>query len=481
MEMSVVTTLHGRVRGHSVHPEVRGFFGIPYAATPVGHLRWRPPEQPASWPGIREAGTFGPDPIQPAGLRVSRAPAQSEDCLYLNIWAPRQWRAGGWPVMVWSCGGAFTTGGGAFVEEDPAKLAAKGAVVVSFNIRLNILGFFAHAALSAESPHGASGNYGLMDQAAALRWVRQNISAFNGDSSRITFFGESAGATCGLLLLASAQVKRPYDRAILMSPGSFSALLPLEEAEQHGAALGATVEEMRAIPAAQLLAKLSSLPRVPPSLWLARPLRPIADGWFLTTQEPLSAGNFDAVPAIIGTNEDEGRFFAPRMGIRTVEDYKGFVRSIFGPRTEAALARYPVSRDGDVPAMFAALYADRGFNYPIDRLVHAFARSGTDLYRYVYTYRHGDRDQPPTHSEEIGVLMDTLPHVKKSDAVMADMMARYWLAFAGKGNPNGPGLAAWPRYDESSTQHLRLDLPVGIEKGWRSGHIDFVSENKSDL
>ncbi|MFV3077716.1 carboxylesterase/lipase family protein [Niveispirillum fermenti] len=480
MEMSVVTTGQGRVRGHAVHPEVRGFFGIPYAAAPVGRLRWRPPEPPAAWAGIREADRFGPDPIQPAGLRVSRAPARSEDCLYLNIWAPRQWRAGGWPVMVWSCGGAFTTGGGAFVEEDPARLAAKGAVVVSFNIRLNILGFFAHAALSAESPHGASGNYGLMDQAAALRWVRENIAAFNGDSGRITFFGESAGATCGLLLLASPLVKRPYDRAILMSPGSFSTLLQLEEAERHGAALGATVEAMRAIPAEQLLAKITSLPPVRPSLWLARPLRPIMDGWFLTTQEPLSAGNFDAVPAIIGTNEDEGRFFAPRMGVRTVEDYKGFVRSIFGPATGAALAHYPVSGDGDVPAMFAAIFADRGFNLPIDGLARAFARGGADLYRYVYTYRQGDRNQPPTHAEEIGVLMDTLPHVRPGDAVMADMMARYWLSFAEKGNPNGSGQATWPGYTEGDGLYLRLDLPVTTGKDWRAPHLDFMAAHSSD-
>jgi para-nitrobenzyl esterase len=480
MDQPVSITEYGHVRGVAVTPHVSGFFGIPYAAPPVGGLRWRPTARPDAWSGVREAAEFGPDPIQPKGMRTSRAPCSSEDCLYLNIWAPQESRQGGWPVLIWSCGGAFTTGGGAFAEEDPANLAARGAVVVSFNIRLNIFGFFAHPALSAESPHGSSGNYGLLDQAAAFAWIRANIGAFGGDSDRLTFFGESAGATISTLLLSSPLVHKPYDRTILMSPGSFSALLPLAEAERHGAALGDTAEEMRAIPADELLQRAASLPAVRPSLWLARPLRPIVDGWVIRSDAPLTAGHFDAVPAIIGTNEDEGRFFGPRMGITTVTQYQEFVRSIFGDQAERALDHYRVASDQDVPDMFAAVYADRGFNYPIDNLARAFVQSGVDVYRYVYAYRQGRTTLPPTHSEQTGVLMDNLPHAGPSDGEMADILARYWLTFAETGHPDVPGLPEWPIFSESANAHLKLDLPPSTGAHWRTDHIAFVGANRAD-
>ncbi|QEH78684.1 carboxylesterase family protein [Sphingomonas sp. C8-2] len=479
MEAPVVSTVHGRVRGLSVSADIWGYHGIPYAAPPVGPLRWRPPQPAAGWTGIREGVAFGPDPIQPPGARTSRAPGMAEDCLYLNVWAPKEHRAGGWPVLIWSCGGAFTTGGGAFAEEDPARLAAKGAVVVSFNVRLNIFGFLAHPALSAESPQGSSGNYGLMDQAAAFRWIRENIEAFNGDSRRMTFFGESAGATMALLLLASPLLDRPYDRAIFQSPGSFGDLLPLAAAEEHGAALGGSVEEMRAIPADELLDRLKRLPAVRPSLWLARPIRPIADGWLIRSTMPF-AEDFDAVPAIIGVNEDEGAFFGPRMGVRTLDDYRAFVSGIFGENSEEALAYYPATDEGQVGAMFAAVYGDRGFLYPIDRLARAFVRQGADVHRYVYAYRHGETRRPPTHSDEIGVLMDRLPHVRPQDADMADILARSWIAFAETGDPNCHGLPDWPRYDPATDRYLRLDVPPSVGAGWRADAIDFVARKSVD-
>lgn len=479
MDRPIVTIEQGQLRGVDVTPETCGYFGIPYAAPPVGPLRWSPPAALAGWDGIRDAAAFGPDPIQPAGMRVSRAPGMSEDCLYLNVWAPKEKREGGWPVLIWSCGGAFTIGGGAFVEEDPARLAAMGAVVVSFNVRLNIFGFFAHPALSAESPHGSSGNYGLLDQAAAFAWIRRNIAAFGGDDHKLTFFGESAGATLAALLLASPVIERPFDRAILMSPGSFSALLPLEEAEQHGAALGDSVEAIRAIPAEELLDRARALPAVRPSLWLARPLRPIADGWVIRSTAPLTPGNFAAVPAIIGTNEDEGRFFGPRMGIRTIDDYRGFLGDVFGDRAGQALNHYPVATEDDVAEMFAAVYSDRGFNYPIDGLLHAFAASGVDLYRYVYSYRPGDSGRPPTHSEQTAVLLGTLPQPTPADDEMTELMARYWLAFADRGDPNADGLEPWSRYSAGEERLLRLDLPPSTGSHWRAEHVGFVAANKA--
>ena len=475
----IAETGHGRLRGISAASDVWAYLGIPYAAPPTGRLRWRLPEPPRPWSGIRDAAAFGADPVQPPGLRASRAPGMAEDCLYLNVWAPKERREGGWPVLVWSCGGAFTTGSGAFAEDDPARLAARGAVVVSFNIRLNIFGFLAHPALSAESPHGASGNYGILDQAAALAWVRENIAQFGGDAGRITFFGQSAGAAVGALLLASPLVDKPYDRAILQSPGSFSALLPLEAAERHGAALGASAEEIRAIPADQLLDRLRQLPAVRPSLWLARPIRPIADGWVITTESPFAPGNFKAVSAIIGTNEDEGRFFAARMGVNSVADYRAFVSRIFGGNTDAALAHYPVADEAQVPEMFAQVCSDRAINHPVAELVDAFSRSGAAVHRYVYAYR-GDADRPPTHADEAAVLFDTLPHRRPADAEMAGIMARYWLAFAESGEPNGAGLAEWPAHEPDEEPFLRLDVPPSRGSHWRSDHIRFVATHKAD-
>jgi len=481
--MTAATTVceSGQVCGISVGTDVSAFLGLPYAAPPVGSLRWRPPEKPASWSGVREANSFGPDPIQPAGLRTSRAPGMSEDCLYLNVWMPRQRQEGGWPVMVWSCGGAFTMGSGAFVEEDPAKLAARGAVIVTFNIRLNIFGFLAHPALSAESPHASSGNYGLLDQAEAFAWIRRNIASFGGDPDRVTFFGQSAGATVGMLLLSSPMITRlPYDRAIFQSPGSFSALLPLEEAEQHGAPLGDTTEEIRSVDADQLLGRARQLPAVQPSLWLARPLRPIADGWVIPSTEPMTSGHFRPVPAIIGINEDEGAFFGPRMNVRTTDDYVRFVTGIFGDDSIEALERYPVASDEDVPAMFSAVYGDRGFTYPIDELARAFVGGGADVYRYVYAYRHGAIGRAPTHSEEIGVLLDNMPHTQPEDAAMAEQMANYWLAFAEAGDPNHAGAVNWPRLDTATGQYLRLDCPLTQGAHWRSEFARFVAENRAD-
>jgi para-nitrobenzyl esterase len=371
-------------------------------------------------------------------------------------------------------------GSGAFVEEDPAKLAARGAVVVTFNIRLNIFGFLAHPALSAESPHASSGNYGLLDQAAAFAWVRRNIESFGGDPDRVTFFGQSAGATLGMLLLSSPIVDRPYDRAIFQSPGSFSALLPLEEAERHGAPLGATADEIRSIEAGQLLDRAKQLPAVPPSLWLARPLRPIADGWVIPSTEPMASGHFPPLPAIIGINEDEGSFFGPRMNVRTTDDFVRFLTRIFGENSTSALERYPVKSDEDVPAMFSAVYGDRGFTYPIEALARAFVDGGADIYRYVYTYRHGALGRPPTHADEIGVLLDNLPHMRAEDAAMAEQMASYWLAFAATGDPNHAGATEWPRLDDATDRILRLDCPPALESRWRSEFARFVAENRVD-
>jgi para-nitrobenzyl esterase len=476
----VVSTLGGKLVGTDRGGATFAYLGIPYAAPPVGDLRWRPPADAQAWSGVHDARRFGPDPVQPAGLRTSRAPAQAEDCLYLNIWTPKERLTGGWPVMVWLCGGGFTTGSGAFAEEDPANLAARGAVVVTVNIRLNVFGFLAHRGLTDESPHGASGNYGLLDLALALRWVRANIDEFGGDSARITFFGESAGATVGLLQMVSPTSHPPYDRAILQSPGSFDSLLPLEQAEQHGAELGKSVEDLRRLSTAEIVLRTMRLAPVSPKLWLARPLRPIVDGWFIKEADPIGGPNLQAVPTIVGTNEDEGAFFVRRTGVETLEDLERMIGEVFGPAAGAGFERYGTHIPSQVPDKVAELYGDRGINFPVARLADRLAAAGAPVYRYVYRYRHGATGRPPTHGDENAVLMDLLPHERPEDADMAAMMARLWLSFATTGRPSDSALPAWPPHERTAAHFLRLDAPSTPGRDWRAEQMAFVGRYHSD-
>lgn len=474
--MPLIETCHGKLRGRRLGEGVRGFFGIPYAAPPVGSLRWRPPEPPASWLGERDAEDFGNDAIQGQGKRVSRAPGMSEDCLYLNIWAPEEQKAGGWPVIFWSGGGGFNTGGGAFESEDLSRLASRGAVLVSFNYRLGIFGFLAHPALSEESPHDSSGNYGLLDHIAALRWVRENIAQFGGDASRITYVSESSGSAAGALMLTSDLGHNIFDRAVLQSPGSYSPLLPLEDAERAGAPLGETAEEIRAIPAEDLPKKAKLLAAAgPTNLSVARPMRPIVDGWVIKDDQAFMSGDFEAVPLIIGSNEDEGRFFTRRMMISTVDAYRTYLEDSFGKNFEEALKHYPAASDADVAAALSEAYGDISINHPVERLACAFAQKQPAVYRYVYAYRPGGTTEAPTHSEEADTLLDTRPHETPADAEMAAVMGKYWLQFAESADPNTPDLPNWPRFDAASRQYMKLDQPLSVGSAWRAEKTEFVA------
>lgn len=474
--MPIVSTGAGTLRGIRLSGDVVGFRGIPYAGVPVGPLRWRPPAPAEPWSGVRDAGSFGADAVQVAGVRTSRAPGMSEDCLFLNVWVPEERRAGGWPVIVWSGGGAFNTGGGAFAVEDLTRLAGRGAVVVSFNYRLGIFGFLAHSALTAESPTGSSGNYGLMDHVAALRWVRDNIAAFGGDNRRITYMAESSGAAAGLLMLSAPREPKLFDRAVFLSPGSISPLLPLAEAERSAAALDGTAEELRAIPAEDLLAKAKLLAAPPSNLSVARPLRPIVDGWLITTDQAYATDAFDPVPIIIGTNEDEGRFFTRRMAVSSRDDYSRYLATTFGARAAEAAELYPATSDGDVAISFASAYGDVSINHPVDRLAHAFARRQPRTFRFVYTYRHGDTAEPPTHSEEAETFLDNRPHVRPADAQMAEAIGRYLVAFAEEGDPVTAGLPEWPRFEKEAEAYARLDLPFSTGTRWRARQMAFLSD-----
>lgn len=473
--MDPVTTTTGRLRGLELAQGVVSFRGIPYAAPPVDELRWRPPEPPRPWTGVRDATTFGADPVQVAGIRRTRAPGMSEDCLFINVWAPAERRESGWPVIVWSGGGAFSTGGGAFVEEDPARLAARGAVVVTFNYRLGIFGFLAHTDLSAESPAKSSGNYGLMDCLAALAWVRENIRSFGGNDRCVTYMAESSGAAAGLLLLTTPVQRDVFDRAILLSPGSVAPLLPLADAEASGAPLGRTAEQLRAVPAEDLLGRTKELSAAPSNLSVARPLRPIIDGWLITDDRPLASPEVDHPPVILGTNEDEGRFFTQRMSITSPADLDRYLVDTFGSDVPAAIELYRVGADSDVSAAAAEVYGDVSINHPAERLLRAFAAHQANTFRFVYTYRHEGSTRPPTHSEEAATFLDSRTPVGGRDSEMAEVAARYVLNFAEHGDPNGAGLQPWPTFTSGKGRYLRLDLPPAVGEGWRAEQMEFLA------
>ena len=315
---------------------VRVYKGIPYAAPPIGRLRWRPPEPAAAWTGVRPTREFGAHSVQGVvwdDIDLSGA-ATSEDCLHLNVWTPAAPSDGArLPVMVWIHGGGFVVGSGAEPRYDGARLAARGIVVVTVNHRLNALGFLAHPELTAESEHHSSGAYGFLDLVAALQWVQRNVAAFGGDPDKVTIAGESAGSQATSALMASPLAKGLFARVIGESGAMFAspsrALATLEEAEAAGLGfmrrLGArSLAEMRALPADAILAAAPGLG-----------FRPIIDGWFLprSPAEIFAAGEHSDVPLMAGWNKDEGFNFTLHQGDDAKRPYVDLARAIFGERT----------------------------------------------------------------------------------------------------------------------------------------------------
>ena len=406
------------------------FRGIPYAAPPVGELRWRPPQTAAHWSGIRDASKLGHNCVQhqPYDDIDPFTAGVSEDCLYLNVWTnPLDRRAPRRPVLVWIHGGGFWAGFGGEERHNGAPLAKKGAVVVTLNYRLGPFGFLAHPALAGESPHHAAGNYGLLDQIAALEWVKRNIARFGGDPSRVTIFGESAGGMSVGSLIASPLAKGLFQRAILesgtgvggigvMSRDTAQAVAVLFADSAHVRGTGAdAARQLRALNADTLLAA---------SLHLGRPgeprFFPSVDGWVLphAVDTALLQGKANLVPVIVGTNRDEGDEWM------------------------AAPSR-----------AFARLTSARG----VPTYMYIFSRVGDDSV---------NRKRGAYHSAEITFVFGR-PHpilasagTSSYDSTVAEAMSDYWVAFATTGDPNGPPTAGkwprWPRYNPATDALLEI-------------------------
>jgi len=444
----VVHTTAGAVSGAETGGGIVAFKGIPYAAPPVGRLRWRPPQPPVPWSGTRDASHFGDDCMQTPYV-IPTGQKASEDCLTVSLWTTSNYRKTPRTVMVFIYGGAFIGGSAAYPLYDGARLAREGVVVVGFNYRVGIFGFLAHPQLSAESSQHASGNYGLLDQVAALQWVKANIAAFGGDPGRITVFGESAGAVSIAVLMTSPLTKGLFEQAILQSP-TLPPLASLSAAEKAGAAVGPQIAALRQLSAAELLTHNDNFfPRSNEhGVSLTDFPAPIVDGYLLPEQPRavFEKGSLSAVPLIVGVNADEGRMFAGEGATAA---------------TSAAV--------GDATFVESARWIARGAS-----------QHQPKTFAYVFTRSVSGGPLPPTHSEELPFIFGSLEQpsfVKHAapaadDLRLSDLMMRTWARFATTGDPNGPGLPQWPAYARTTDPYLEFGTVTNAGAAFRKVQLD---------
>ncbi len=472
-----VTTQAGPVLGVS-QGETTVYRGIPYAAPPVGSLRWMPPQPMKAWTEVRKADTFGNDCMQTPfpGDAAPTTGTPAEDCLTLNVWTPA--RAERLPVLVWIHGGGFVNGAGSPKVYDGTAFARDGIVFVSLNYRLGRFGFFAHPALSQESPKGPLGNYGYMDQIAALRWVKENIAVFGGDPGRVTIWGESAGGGSVLALLAAPSAAGLFQQATVDSgggrPGGFGGATYLREkgaggkpsAEEIGLAFAKSVGIEGSDAAA--LAALRALPaeKIVNGMHLGNPQPatfsgPVVDGIVLP-EDPgsiLAAGKARSVPLLVGANSDEFFFMANKAAV------EGRLKE-FGP----AVAEIIRKGYSDEATLVANLISDAFFVEPARFSAIQMAKTGAPVYVYRFScvpehLRATLKGAP--HASELPFAFDTVAYRYGEKATPADQAAArgmhaYWVEFVKKGDPNGGGRPVWPRFVEAESRLLNLtnDGPV---------------------
>jgi para-nitrobenzyl esterase len=448
----VVTIPQGRVAGEEAGGVVV-FKGIPYAAPPTDRLRWRAPAQPVRWRGVRPANAFGPvcpqAPVDWAGHDLDRT---SEDCLSLNVWTPHASAGARLPVMVWLHGGGYTAGAGSQSTYDGARLAQRGAVIVTINYRLGILGYLAHPALSRESPRGTSGNYGLLDQIAALRWVQTNIARFGGDPTNVTVAGQSAGGGSAMLVTVSPMARGLFAKAIFESgaalglPGATGA--DLRQAERAGVALAerlhaTTPAQLRALPVSTLIAAAADRTNT----------APIVDGAIVPTDITAAyrSRRDGGTPILLGWNSNEAARFIDRQ---TRAGYQASAQREYGRIAPALLRLYPAASDADATRASQDLMSDTSFGWRGWSIAEARASAGTAP-AFVYQFdapppgQDGSRTSGAVHSDELGYVWgnnDAGQRWPAGDRALGNEIQRYWINFMHSGNPNGPGLPLWRPY-----------------------------------
>lgn len=456
---------------------VVSFKGIPFAAPPIGDLRWKEPQPVKSWSGEKKADTFGPSCMQDAifARMFGAPPAMGEDCLYLNVWTPAKTPADKLPVMVWIYGGGFAGGMTSIPAYDGTHFAKKGVVLVSVAYRLGAFGFLAHPELSAESGTG-SGNYGLQDMIAGLQWVKANIAKFGGDPGRVTIFGESAGGIAVSMLAASPPAKGLFQRAISESGGNFGPpkfaneggvnVPPLKVAEASGktflAKIGAAdIKAARAVSADTIQKAVG--PGMGTGFW------PVFDGHVLLGDQYLlyQQGRFNDTPVLIGTNSDEGALFAQPGA--TSAGFESAIRGGYGAKADVILAANPHKTDAEAATATKNIFRDSAFAWPTWTWAKFQSEKGKGkAYVYYFDVRNPQSPNGATHAAEIGYVFGNLGGggggpaglagpPTPTDLAVSDLMSSYWVNFAKNGDPNGPGLPHWPAFSTNAQNAMFFD------------------------
>jgi para-nitrobenzyl esterase len=449
--------------------EVRVFKGIPYAAPPIGDLRWRAPQTAAKWDGVRMADQFSATCIP--NRQAKNAPAPSENCLYINVWTPAKSASEKRAVFVWTYGGGFTGGSGSEPRYDGEALAKKGIVVVTYNYRLGAFGFFAHPELTKESGHNASGNYGMMDMAAALRWVQKNIGAFGGDPQKVTIGGESAGAFLVSAMVGSPEGKGLFKRAIAQSGAwmgiSIGHMTTREQAEASGlklaeAAGAKTLADLRGKSAEEIQKATRGGVGV------------VVDGWYIPEDLSLTfaKGKENDVDILVGSNRDEGTFFTGPGRGASASQFSSSAKERFGSLSDAYAKLYPSSTDAE--AAESQLRGQRDeFGWHMREWAALQEKRGKDkAYLYFFTRvppaPEGRPSRGATHTAELSYMFNNLlPGSPWTDVdrKLSDTMSSYWANFVMNGNPNGKGLPEWPVYSQKSDQAMILGDTVSVGTG----------------
>lgn len=504
----------GLLEGATAASGVHEFKGVPFAAPPVGPLRWKAPQPVQKWTGVRQAKQFGPRAMQLPlfGDMNFRSNGVSEDCLYLNVWTPAKSSQEKLPVLVYFYGGGFVAGDGSEPRYDGESMAKRGIVAVTVNYRLGVFGFLAHPELSQESPNKASGNYGFLDQSAALRWVQQNIAAFGGDPKRVTIAGESAGS-----MSVSAQMVSPLSRTLFAGAiGESGSMLntgfgplPLAEGEKNGVAfatgLGAnSLTALRAIPAQQLL-EASSKPGTPR-------FAPTLDGYFFTEMPTatFAAGKQAHVPLLVGWNSQEMGYQALLgQDAPTPENFRKAVTKLYGEKAEEVLKQYPATTAQEAEQAATDLAGDRFIAYSTWKWADAHSLTGGQpVYRYLYSRPRpamtpemgnataglagGVVKQPASapkappakgavHSAEIEYALGNLSTNKvyawtPEDYKVSDTMQRFFANFIKTGNPNGSGLPNWPVATGAQVPVMHIDVNTRVEPDPHRARYEYLDK-----
>ena len=497
MAQTQVKTVEGILEGKDLSG-ITIFKGVPFAAPPVGNLRWKAPQPVQKWEGVRKATEYGPNPMQEAlfGDMNFGTKVNSEDCLYLNIWTPAKTMKEHLPVLIYFNGGGLMAGSGSEPRYAGDAMARKGIISITANYREGIFGFFAHPQLSKETSYKGSGNYGFMDQVAAIQWVKDNIEAFGGDPNRITIVGESAGSMSVSALMASPLCQGLFAQA-MGSSGSvmgFNKVLTLKEAEQKGVELAKqigkkNIKDLRALPAEELM-KLAAVKAIPTYN---------IDGYFLTEQptETYAKGNQTKVPLLVGGNNQEMSPWAVLAGKQpTVENLKAGAKAMFGDNVDEAFRLYGINSDKDVleqPGINLA--SDLFLDYSTWKWgnMHKLT-SGQPVYRYRYCHprpamaikgkvaglaggvvdaKEGQpqmpQDKGAVHSADIEYAMGTLPTNRvydwqPEDYMVSDIFSQYYVNFVKTGNPNGLGLVEWPTTNGKAVAPvLQIDVNTTVK------------------